>query len=68
MEILGFTLDVIGKLMVAFTAVMVHHRFFKEHKVNEQIFRIMKREQVIGIVGIVFIVIGYLLQLPAKIG
>jgi len=68
MEILGFTLDVIGKLMVAFTAVMVHHRFFKEHKVDEKIFRIMKREQLIGILGIILIVIGYLLQLPAKIG
>lgn len=68
MEFLGFTLDVIGKIMVAFTAVMVHHRFLKEHKVDEKVFRIMRREQIVGITGIVLIVIGYLLQLPNKLG
>lgn len=67
MELLGFTLDVIGKVMIAFTALMVHHRFRKEHKVDESVFRIMRREQVIGMIGIILIVIGFVLQLPAKL-
>ncbi|MDP4007143.1 MAG: hypothetical protein Q8P55_00910 [bacterium] len=66
-EFLGFTLDVIGKVLVAFTALMVHHRFRKEHKVDEQVFRSMRREQVMGILGIILIVAGYLLQAPFKI-
>jgi heme/copper-type cytochrome/quinol oxidase subunit 2 len=66
-ELLGFTFDVLGKIMVAFTAIMVHHRFRKEHKVDEKVFRSMRREQIIAIVGIVLIVIGYLLQLPSKL-
>lgn len=67
MEILGFTLDVIGKIMVAFTAIMVHHRFRKEHKVDERVFRSMRREQVIAIAGIGLIILGFLLQLPSKL-
>jgi len=67
MEVIGFTLDVLGKLMIAFTAIMVHHRFRKEHKIDEVVFRSMKREQAIGVLGIIFIVAGYLLQLPGKL-
>ena len=66
MELLGFSLDVLGKIMVAFTAIMVHHRFRKEHKVDEKVFRSMRREQVVAVVGIALIVAGYLLQLPSK--
>jgi len=67
MELLGFTLDILGKVMIAFTALMVHHRFRKEHKVDERIFRSMRREQVIGVIGIALIIVGFLLQLPSKL-
>ena len=66
MELLiGETLDVVGKIMIAFTVLMVHHRFRKEHKVDEKVFKAMRREQVIGLLGIAFIVIGYFLRLPS---
>jgi rRNA processing protein Gar1 len=67
MEIVGFTLDVLGKIMVAFTAIMVHHRFRKEHKVDEKVFRSMRREQAIAVVGILLIIAGFILQFPAKL-
>ncbi|MDA1337695.1 MAG: hypothetical protein O3C23_02980 [bacterium] len=66
-EFLGFSLDVVGKIMVAITAVMVHHRFYKEHKVDEKVFRAMRVEQIIGVGGIVLIILGYLIQIPFKI-
>lgn len=66
-EFLGYTLDVIGKIMVAYMAIMVHYRFSKEHKIDDEVFNVMKREQVIGIFGIVLIIVGYLLQVPGKI-
>lgn len=65
--LLGFILDVIGKVMVAYTAIAVHRHFFKEHKIDETVFNAMKREQVIGVVGIILIVIGFFLQLPTKL-
>lgn len=67
LELLGFTLDVIGKIMVAYTAIAVHRRVWKEHKIDKAVFATMKNEQVIGIIGIILIVIGYLLQIPSKL-
>lgn len=67
LEILGFTLDIIGKIMVALTAIAVHHRFRKEHKIDELVFKAMKREQLIGISGIILMIIGFFLQLSVKI-
>jgi len=67
LEFLGFTLDVVGKVMVAFTAVMVHYRFRKEHKIDDRVFRSMRREQLLGIIGISLIILGYLLQVPSKL-
>lgn len=67
MELLGHTLDVIGKIMVAYTAIRVHHRVWVEHKIDKKVFIEMKTEQRIGILGIVFIILGYLLQVPSKI-
>lgn len=67
MEFLGFTLDVIGKLMVAFTALMVHVRFRKEHRIDEEVFRTMRREQIIGIIGVALIIVGYILQVPSHL-
>lgn len=63
MEILAETLDVIGKIMIAYAAIMVHYRFRKEHKIDEQVFHSMRREQIGGIVGVVLIVAGYVLRL-----
>jgi hypothetical protein len=66
-EFIGFTADVVGKILVAYTAIMVHYRFWKEHKIDEVVFATMKRERLIGILGVVLIIIGYLLQIPSKI-
>lgn len=67
LEVLGFILDIIGKVMVAFTVIAVHHRFRKEHKVDELVFKAMKQEQLIGIIGIIFMIIGFFLQLSEKL-
>jgi hypothetical protein len=59
---IGLTIDTIGKLMVSYTAIKVHHRFWQEHKIDEKVFQTMQSEQVIGIIGMLFMVIGYFLQ------
>jgi flagellar biosynthesis component FlhA len=65
-EFIGFTLDVIGKLLIAYTAIRVHFRVWKEHKIDEYIFKEMKHERVYGIIGIILIILGYILQIPGK--
>mgnify|MGYP001558108995 CR=1 FL=1 len=63
-ELLGRTLQTIGEVMVAYTAIMVHFRFWKEHKIDKDVFAVMKKEQTFGVIGIVFLIIGYILELP----
>jgi len=65
LEFIGLTLDVIGKIMISYTAVMIHYRFWQEHQVDEKVFTEMKRERYIGIAGITLIILGYLLQAPS---
>ena len=65
--LIGSIFDVVGKVMVAFTAIAVHHRLRKEHKIDEFVFKAMKLEQIIGLLGIAFIIIGFFLQLPGKL-
>lgn len=57
------TLDVVGKILIAYTAIMVHYRFSKEHKVDEKVFQEMRREKVLGIIGIGLIVLAYIFEI-----
>lgn len=61
--LLGLTFDTIGTILIAYTVLRVHSRVRKEHRIDEYVAREMQRERTLGIAGIVFIVIGYALQL-----
>lgn len=60
---LGLTLDTLGKVLLGITVLMVHRNIVKEHKIDIDVLRTMRREQALGILGILFIVAGYILQL-----
>lgn len=62
MEFIGHTIQVIGEVMIGVTAIMVHRRVWKEHRINPIVYKEMQREQVIGVLGIVFLVGGYFIQ------
>lgn len=67
LALIGFTIDIIGKVLIAYTAVMVHHRVWQEHKIDNKVFDEMKREKTIAFFGIFLLLLGYFLQLPAKL-
>ncbi len=67
MDILASTLDIIGKIMVAYTALSVHRRVQAEHRIGMTAFRAMRREQRAGVIGIVFMILGYLLHVIIKL-
>ena len=64
-DILAKTFDFLGKILIAFTALMVHHRFLSEHKVDRKVFASMKREQQVGVLGVILLTFGYILGLIA---
>lgn len=59
---LALFLDTLGTIMIAFAALRVHHRVLNEHKIDAHVFRIMKREQFLGVGGIMLVVISFILQ------
>jgi len=69
LEIIGFTLDVLGKILigVAVYLVHVHKRIVREGKIDKLVIKRMKKEKKMVVVGIILIIIGYLMQLPAKL-
>jgi len=62
MDILILTLDTVGTLFIAWAALSVHHKVLNDHKIDSEVYRRMKREQILGITGIIFVIVGYLLN------
>ena len=63
LEITALTLDTLGKVLIAVTAIRVHYRVMKEHKIDKRVFKSMRREQSLGVLGIALILIAYLIHL-----
>jgi hypothetical protein len=61
-HIVGLTLDMVGTVLIAYTALRVHHRVRKEHRIDEQVFSEMRLEMILGVLGVCLIISGYLLQ------
>lgn len=60
-ENLGFILQSTGALFVAYAALMVHHRVLAEHEIDGKVLHTMHIEQIIGWVGFVFLLFGFLI-------
>jgi len=65
---LGSTLRTVGEIFVAFAALRVHHRVLNEHVIDEVATKIMKKEQVLGVLGIALIIGGHILETVARLG
>ncbi|PIR57077.1 MAG: hypothetical protein COU72_02850 [Parcubacteria group bacterium CG10_big_fil_rev_8_21_14_0_10_41_35] len=61
--IIGITLDVIGTILIAYTVLRVHNRAREERAIDSRVINEMKKERTTSIVGIVFIIIGYIFQM-----
>ena len=60
-------MEFIGVTLVAYMALRVHTRVREEHRVDKKVLSEMNREKIYAIVGILFIILGYLLQAPSKL-
>lgn len=67
MEILGLTLETLGTIMIAYTALAVHDRLRKEHRVDGKVFASIGKELMIGRASIALVLLGYILQVISKI-
>lgn len=60
---LGLTLDTLGKVLLGITVLMAHWHVSKEHAIDADVLRVMRREKILGVLGIILIIIGYILML-----
>jgi len=60
--IVGITFDFIGTILIAYTVLRVHNRAREERAIDSRVINEMKKEKAASIVGIVFIIIGYIFQ------
>jgi len=66
MEVISETLKVTGEVLIGLTAIMVHRRVWKEHRINPIVYKEMQREQIMGVLGIILLIIGYFMQILWK--
>ena len=59
---IGDVLDVLGKIMIAMTALAVHDTVMNEHKIDDKVNKSIKREHLYAYLGITFLVVGFLLR------
>lgn len=62
MDLFGILLDTVGTILIAYTALRVHDRVRREHKIDSRVTREMRRERALGIVGVALILLGFALQ------
>ena len=61
--IIGATFDVIGKILIGITVLIVHGHVIKDRKITREVIKEMKYEQLLGLLGIIFIIIGYFIHI-----
>ena len=62
------TMDVIGKVLVSYAVIKVHHRMLKEHQMDDAVYNEIKAEQTLGFVSIGLMVGAYVLKMLAHAG
>lgn len=62
-EFISILFETPGTLMIAYAALSVHHRVLHQHTIDDSVFASMKREQRIGKIGVLLVLIGFVLQL-----
>lgn len=60
---IGFTLDVVGKLLIAYVTLRIHIKHFRTHHVEKSDLRL---DIVLSTIGISMISVGYFMRLPLE--
>ena len=60
---IGLVLDTTGKVFIGLAVLMVHRHVFREHKIDADVLRTMRKEWALTLAGILLIVVGAVLQL-----
>lgn len=63
--LIGMTLSMMGKVILGICVLSVHAKILKEHKIDGDVLSRMNHERYFAILGISFIIIGYLAEIAS---
>lgn len=66
-ELISSTFLIIGEILIAFTVIRVHQRFLKERRVDSRVFREMRREQFVAVLGIALLIFSFILKIFVRV-
>ena len=61
--IIGITIGTIGKVLLGVAVFRVHWHIAKEHKIDGDVIRAIKRERIITLLGVMGIIAGYVFEM-----
>jgi hypothetical protein len=59
---IGETITIAGEVIVAAMVITVHHKMKEKHTIDKSVSMIMGLEQIVGMLGIVLILVGYFIE------
>ena len=65
-EFIGETFDVLGKIMIAMTALAVHDTVMRENSIDDAVNKTIKREHLYAFIGITLLILGFFLRQLGK--
>ena len=60
--LIGISLKTLGEVVVGLAVILVHVRIMKEHKLDRRVYKSIRNEKFWGLVGVVLIISGFLLE------
>jgi len=58
---LGEGLMVLGEVLIGISVLLVHRRMMRDHRIDKKVVGDIRKEQLVGVLGITFIIVGYIL-------
>ena len=65
-DFLGFSLQVIGEILIAVAVLRMHGKLSEEHRIDKKVISTIHQEKRITYLAVLLIVAGYVLQIPFK--
>ena len=59
----GLTIKTAGEIIIGLAIIAVHLRIMKEHKLDAKVYKSIRNEKFWGLIGILFVLAGYLLEI-----
>jgi uncharacterized membrane protein YidH (DUF202 family) len=66
-ELIGSFIELIGKLLLAMTVIMVHRKLIKEHQMDRKVATEIHHEEILTLVSVFFMILGFVLRHSASL-